>query len=189
MNKSNLVISSHEYVALTIEPHPRLKCHPLLFKKRSIPASFSLIFVVSNNNNNLTTNKCENCPSSIRCRHSNPRPWENESPPITTRLGLSPKPLFLSLRVKILDLLEQRVGFVERHEDRERLLHVFQGRLRHLRHLLRLAEQQHHPWEWRSTLVEGGWTTGAALSVPKLLSSWRKKVWWCGWVQCDQMIK
>ena len=32
----------------------------------------------------------EKCPSSIRCRDSNPRPLEHESPPITTRPGLPP---------------------------------------------------------------------------------------------------
>ena len=30
------------------------------------------------------------CPSSIRCRDSNPRPSEHESPPITTRPRLRP---------------------------------------------------------------------------------------------------
>ena len=30
------------------------------------------------------------CPSSIRCRDSNPRPFKHESPPITTRPGLPP---------------------------------------------------------------------------------------------------
>ena len=38
------------------------------------------------------------CPSSIRCRDSNPRPLECESPPITTRPGLPPK--FGSLKKK-----------------------------------------------------------------------------------------
>ena len=36
----------------------------------------------------LTTNICEKYPSSIRCRDSNPRPLDHESPPITTRPGL-----------------------------------------------------------------------------------------------------
>ena len=38
----------------------------------------------------FTTNICEKCPSSIRCRHSNLRPSECESPPITTWPGLPP---------------------------------------------------------------------------------------------------
>ena len=38
----------------------------------------------------FTTNICEKCPSSIRCRDSNPRPSERESLPITTRPGLPP---------------------------------------------------------------------------------------------------
>ena len=38
----------------------------------------------------FTTNKCEKCPSSIRCRDSNTQPLAHESPPITTRPGLLP---------------------------------------------------------------------------------------------------
>ena len=33
---------------------------------------------------------CEKCPSSIRCRDSNPRPLKRESLPFTTRPGLPP---------------------------------------------------------------------------------------------------
>ena len=40
---------------------------------------------------NFTTNKCEKCPSSTRCRDSNPQPPEREPLPITTRPGLLPK--------------------------------------------------------------------------------------------------
>ena len=39
------------------------------------------------------------CPSSIRCRDSNPRPLECESPPITTRPGLPPRLLPIKVRV------------------------------------------------------------------------------------------
>ena len=35
------------------------------------------------------------CPSSIRCRDSNPRPSECESLPITTRPGLPPPDIFI----------------------------------------------------------------------------------------------
>ena len=38
-------------------------------------------------NTYFTTNQCEKCPSSIRCRDSNPQPFEHESSPITTRPG------------------------------------------------------------------------------------------------------
>ena len=38
----------------------------------------------------FTTNKCEKCLSSIRCRDSNSQPLEHESPPITTWPGLPP---------------------------------------------------------------------------------------------------
>ena len=37
----------------------------------------------------FTTNKCEKCPSSIQCWDSNPQHLEIESPPITTRPGLT----------------------------------------------------------------------------------------------------
>ena len=36
----------------------------------------------------FTTNICGKCPSSIRCRDSNPQPSERESLPITNRPGL-----------------------------------------------------------------------------------------------------
>ena len=35
----------------------------------------------------LQQKMCEKCPSSVLCRDLNPRPSENESPPITTRAG------------------------------------------------------------------------------------------------------
>ena len=38
----------------------------------------------------LTTNKCEKCPSGIRCWNLNSRPSEHESPPETTIPGLQP---------------------------------------------------------------------------------------------------
>ena len=40
------------------------------------------------------TNFYNKCPSSIRCRESNPRPLERESFPITTRPGLPPYSTF-----------------------------------------------------------------------------------------------
>ena len=50
-------------------------------------ASFSFIFVVSNNTI-ISANVCEKCPSSIRCCDLNPQPSEGESPPITsTKIG------------------------------------------------------------------------------------------------------
>ena len=44
----------------------------LFFKNGPSLASFSFIYVFSNNHCNLTTNTCEKCPSSIRCWDSNP---------------------------------------------------------------------------------------------------------------------
>ena len=56
------------------------------------PALFFVYFQSFQANNTIfTTNLCEKmpkCPSSIRCRHSNPRPFEHELSPITTRLRL-----------------------------------------------------------------------------------------------------
>ena len=62
-------------------------------KKWAIPSTFSFIFGLFQTNNTIsTTNQCEkmSSPSSIRCRDSNPRPLDRESPPITTRPGLPP---------------------------------------------------------------------------------------------------
>ena len=42
----------------------------------------------------FTTNKCKECPSSIRCWDLNSRPLEHESPLITTRPGFLPYYLF-----------------------------------------------------------------------------------------------
>ena len=58
------------------------------------PASFCLFSSFQTHITILTANKCEKYPSSIRCWDSNPWPLEHESPPITTRPGHPPKPLF-----------------------------------------------------------------------------------------------
>ena len=63
-----------------------------LFLNGPSPASFYLFSSFQTKiRYNFTTNKCENCPSSIWCWDLNPRPMEHESTPITTRLGLSAK--------------------------------------------------------------------------------------------------
>ena len=51
---------------------------------------FHLFLYFQTNNTTFATNKCEKCPSSIRCRDSNSQPLASESPPITTRPGLPP---------------------------------------------------------------------------------------------------
>ena len=55
---------------------------------------FSLFFVhfwsFQTNIAIFTTNICEKCPSSIRCRDSSPQPLEHGSLPITIRPGLPP---------------------------------------------------------------------------------------------------
>ena len=59
------------------------------FKNGPSSASFSFIFVLLIHIIIFTTNKCEQRPSSTQCRDSNSRTLEHESPPITTRPGLS----------------------------------------------------------------------------------------------------
>ena len=49
----------------------------------------------------FTTNKREKCPSSIWCLDSNPRPLEHESPAITTRPGLPPGRVFVTVRTDL----------------------------------------------------------------------------------------
>ena len=63
------------------------------------PASLIVYFQSFQTNiiTNFTANICEKYPSSIWCRDSNPRLLEHESPPITTRPGLPPLPLFLGI--------------------------------------------------------------------------------------------
>ena len=61
---------------------------PSFFLNGPTPASFCLFSIFSNKQYNFTTNICEKCPCSIRCRDSNPQPSEHESLPITTRPGL-----------------------------------------------------------------------------------------------------
>ena len=62
---------------VSLAARSRLLGKTLFFFKKNgpSPASFSFIFVFSNNITIFTTNKCEKtpCPSSIRHRDSNPR--------------------------------------------------------------------------------------------------------------------
>ena len=55
--------------------------------KWAIPGLFFVYFCLFKQT--LHTNICEKCPSSIWCWDSNPGPWQHESPPISTRPGLS----------------------------------------------------------------------------------------------------
>ena len=59
---------------------------------RSSNPVISIFYLLSTLQTIITifTNKCEKCPSRIRCQDLNPRPSENESPHITTRPGLPP---------------------------------------------------------------------------------------------------
>ena len=58
------------------QPRPLFRLFSVFFKQTSL--QFLLQIYV------------EKCPSSIRCRDSNPRPLERESLPFTTRPGLPP---------------------------------------------------------------------------------------------------
>ena len=53
---------------------------------------FFLLFsvIIIKNITNITSHKCEKCPSSICYWDPNPQPIEHESLPITTRTGLPP---------------------------------------------------------------------------------------------------
>ena len=60
-------------------------------KKWANPGIFCIYFCLFKTHIIIfTTNKCEECPSSIWCRDSNSRPLYHESPSITTRPGLPP---------------------------------------------------------------------------------------------------
>jgi len=83
-NSRSLVL---EATALPTAPH---RCPTILHLKNGpTPASFPFIFSLFKQTLQIyATNICEKCPSSIRCRDSNPQPSEHKSPPITTRPGL-----------------------------------------------------------------------------------------------------
>ena len=57
------------------------------------PGLFFVYFRSFQTNNKISTTN--QCPSSIWCRDSNPRPHKHELSPITTRPGLPPSCLFL----------------------------------------------------------------------------------------------
>ena len=75
---------------------------PCFFKKIGQPRQLFHLFLSFQRHiiTIFTTNKCEKCPSSIWCRDSNSRPLEHESPPITTRPGLTPK-LYVNFVIKL----------------------------------------------------------------------------------------
>ena len=69
------------------------KSHSILFfKKMDQPRPLFRLFSVFSNKHYYIfyNNYLWKCPSSIRCRDSNPRPFEREPFPITTRPGLPP---------------------------------------------------------------------------------------------------
>ena len=65
-------------------------CH-VFFKYGPTPASFLFSFSLFKQTIQfLQQINVKKCPSSIQCRDLNPRPFEHESSPITTRPGLPP---------------------------------------------------------------------------------------------------
>ena len=70
----------------------------IIFKMGQPRPLFGLFSVFSSKHYNfLQQIYVKKCPSSIRCRDSNPRPSECESLPITTRPGLPPNNIIFSL--------------------------------------------------------------------------------------------
>ena len=85
-----LMVKSFWLDCLQLPAYFHLSFYVLFYKKWANPGLFLFIFGLFQTNNTIfTTNQCEKCPSSIRRWDSNPRPLERESPPITTRPGLS----------------------------------------------------------------------------------------------------
>ena len=67
-----------------------------IFLNGPTPASFSFIFGLFKQTLQFLQQKyVKKCPSSKRCRDSNPQPLEFESLPITTKPGLPPRRIFL----------------------------------------------------------------------------------------------
>ena len=65
----------------------------IFFKKWANPGLFFVYLLSFQTNNTIfTTNQCEKmvCSSSMQRQYSNPWPSEHESPPVTTRPGLPP---------------------------------------------------------------------------------------------------
>ena len=87
----------------------------------------------------FTTSICEKCPSSIWCWDSNPRPSGDESPPITTRPGLPPKP-GPSFKLTIFDKLESNLATCPAIETLERSSSLW-----------RRTGTEHGPTVWPST--------------------------------------
>ena len=82
------------YLSITIRLSlKRLTNYTPYFKKWANPGLFFIYFWSFQTNiiTIFTTNKCEKCPSSIRCWELNPWTSERESLPITNRPGFTPK--------------------------------------------------------------------------------------------------
>ena len=97
---SMLVISLHTYVQTNTKELPMgMKFQQFFFffkigQPRPLFRLFSVFF--KQTTQFLQQIYVKKCPSSIRCRDSNPRPSERESLPITTRPGLPPNSFFFA---------------------------------------------------------------------------------------------
>ena len=79
--------SEHEFVS----PHALLKVQAVFFKMGQPRPLFVYFRSFQTINRIFTTNQCEKCQCiQFRLQDSNPRPFEHESSPITTRPGLPP---------------------------------------------------------------------------------------------------
>ena len=80
--------SEHEFVS----PHALLKVQAVFFKMGQPRPLFVYFRSFQTINRIFTTNQCEKCQCiQFRLQDSNPRPFEHESSPITTRPGLLPQ--------------------------------------------------------------------------------------------------
>ena len=83
-----------EFSCKRVAPHRHSALY--FYKKMGQPRPlFHLFLSYQTHITIFTVNKCEKCPSSIRCWDSNSRPLEHESPPITTTPGLPPNWYFI----------------------------------------------------------------------------------------------
>ena len=117
MSIQEVVASNHSVVLHWIAISSNVVCENILihigryhftyyFSKMPHPASFIIYFQSFQTNvTHSTTVYVKKCPSSIRCRDSNPQLLGRKSPPITTRPGLLPITLLSSMRKKFIFLL------------------------------------------------------------------------------------
>ena len=78
------------------------------FFKWAKPGLFFVYFWSFQTNNTIfTTNQCEKCPSRIRRRDSNPRPFKHEMSTISTRPGLQENSKRQQMKSAVAQLVER----------------------------------------------------------------------------------